>query len=75
MIAAAIAQFEPQLVESIRASLDSSTLACWHQAIASPHRSGLTVQNWLWAAPAKHSTRQIGEMFERIEFLRELRVE
>ena len=39
------------------------------------HASGGSTQNWLWAAPAKHSTRQIAEMFERIEFLRALGVD
>jgi TnpA family transposase len=37
--------------------------------------SGLTQQSWLWAAPAKHSTRQIDELLERIEVLCELNVQ
>ncbi|REW35735.1 Tn3 family transposase, partial [Mycobacterium tuberculosis] len=28
-----------------------------------------TQQSWLWAAPAKHSTRQISEVLERIDLL------
>jgi hypothetical protein len=32
------------------------------------------VQSWLWSPPAKHSTRQIDEMIERIETLYDLRV-
>jgi hypothetical protein len=35
---------------------------------------GQTHQSWLWATPAKHSTRQIAEVFERIEFLYALNV-
>lgn len=38
------------------------------------HRSGMALQSWLWAAPAKHSTRQIAEVLERIAALRELKV-
>ncbi|BDE73633.1 hypothetical protein HQS1_47570 [Delftia lacustris] len=30
---------------------------------------GQTQQSWLWAAPAKHSTRQISEVLERIDLL------
>ena len=74
MIAAAMAQFETQLAESIHVSVVASQLRHWQQTIMSAHGSGLSVQSWLWAAPAKHSTRQIAEMFERIEFLRELGV-
>jgi len=32
-------------------------------------------QTWLWSTPAKHSTRQIGEVFDGIEFLRQLGVD
>jgi hypothetical protein len=39
-----------------------------------PHPSGCSMQSGLWAAPAKHSSRQIEEMIERIETLYELRV-
>lgn len=34
-----------------------------------PHATGLTHQSWLWAAPARHSTRQISEVLERITWL------
>ena len=30
---------------------------------------GQTQQSWLWSAPAKHSTRQISEVLERIDLL------
>src|SRR5207253_1429692 len=30
---------------------------------------GLTHQSWLWAAPARHSTRQISEVLERTNWL------
>src|SRR5260221_753332 len=33
------------------------------------------LQSWLWAAPAKHSTRQIEEVLERIEVLYRLGVD
>src|SRR3546814_16809632 len=36
--------------------------------------SDLTQQSWLWSAPARHSTKQIGEVFERIELLYALNV-
>jgi hypothetical protein len=33
------------------------------------------VQSWLWAAPAKHSTRQIDRVLERIDLLISLKVD
>jgi hypothetical protein len=37
--------------------------------------SGATLQSWLWAAPARHCSRQIEEVLERIELLTTLRVD
>src|ERR1700738_1471952 len=39
-----------------------------------PRADGQTQQSWLWAAPARHSTRQISEVLERIELLYGLEV-
>jgi hypothetical protein len=50
-------------------------LARWRSAILQPRETGVTVQSWLWAAPAKHSSRQIEEVLERIELLTELGVD
>ena len=75
MIVVAVVQFEAALAKSIRRSVPPSLLARWEQTIAAMHASGTSTQGWLWAAPAKHSTRQIAEMFERVEFLRELGVD
>jgi hypothetical protein len=36
---------------------------------------GTTVQSWLWSPPAKHSTRQIDRVLERIELLMSLEVD
>jgi hypothetical protein len=38
-------------------------------SLTQPRERGATVQSWLWAAPATHSSRQIEEVFERIELL------
>jgi hypothetical protein len=43
--------------------------------VTQPHESGATAQSWLWAAPAKHSSRQIEEVLERIEWLTALGVD
>ncbi len=36
-----------------------------------PREAGLSQQSWLWAAPAKHSPRQIEEVLEHLETLYE----
>jgi len=43
--------------------------------VTQPHESGTTVQSWLREAPAKHSSRQIEEVLERIELLTALGVD
>jgi len=50
-------------------------LAQWKTTITQPRESGATVQSWLWAPPAKHSTRQIDQVLERIELLMSLKVD
>lgn len=74
MIAAAVRQYETALAKSIQVSVDAGLLERWRQTLIAPHASGLTTQNWLWAAPAKHSTRQIAEVLDCIEMLYELAV-
>ena len=74
-IAAAAKRHEHELAARIGAQVDAPRLAGWRKVPIRPHRSGLTRQTWLWQAPARHSTRQIAEVLERIEFLYELGVQ
>lgn len=69
MIAVAVRQFEDALARTIRANIDANNLDDWQVAILQPHDSGSTIQSWLWSAPAKHSTRQIEEVLDRIKWL------
>jgi hypothetical protein len=66
LIAAALLHLEARTADSIRAEVEAATLERWRRTIAQPHPSGQTHQSWLWAVPAKHSTRQISEVLERI---------
>jgi len=61
IIAAARRQYEARLAKTIHGSVDAGVLARWREALVTPRDSepGLTMQNWLWAPPAKHSSRQI----------------
>lgn len=74
MIIAAAIQLERELGNMIQSSVDAEMLARWRTALTGTHRSGLTLQSWLWAAPAKHSVRQIAEVLERIQCLYSLEV-
>src|SRR6266403_3528826 len=65
-------QYEVALAKSIHTAIDDERLAHWGKALVTPRESGLTLQSWLWAPPAKHSTRQIEELLERIGTLYEL---
>jgi Sulfatase len=65
-------QYEVALAKSIHAAIDDERLERWGKALVTPCESGVTVQSWLWAPPAKHSTRQIEELLKRIGTLYEL---
>jgi hypothetical protein len=75
IISSAIRQFEGKLARAIQADVDAVQLRCWQQTVVQSRESSLTMQSWLWAPPAKHFTRQIDEMLERIEALYELDVQ
>ena len=66
IIVGATRQYEAALARSIHAQIDSDRLELWRQALVTPRETGLSQQSWLWAAPAKHSPRQIDELLERI---------
>ena len=74
-IAKAIRQHEATLVSEIVEAIDPDLLAQWKRTTTQPREDGATVQSWLWAAPAKHSTRQIDRVLERIELLTSLKVD
>ena len=75
MISKAIRQHEAGLARTIVEAVDSLLLAQWRATMTRPHERGTTVQSWLWATPAKHSSRQIEEVIERIELLTALGVD
>jgi len=60
---------ETQTGASIAATVPSDLLNKWHHTSAQLRPDGQTQQSWLWEAPAKHSTVQIAQVFERIELL------
>ena len=74
-IAKAIDQHEATLVREIIKAIDPALLAQWKSTITQQREDGATVQSWLWAPPAKHSTRQIDQVLERIELLTSLKVD
>lgn len=73
-VAAALNLLEAQTSAAITASASPTVLAQWIRALATLRSDGQTQQAWLWQAPAKHSTVQLAQVFERIELLYELQV-
>lgn len=74
LITAALRQLEEETAKTIATTIPPELLGHWRQALAELCPDGQTQQSWLWSAPAKHSTRQISEVFERIELLYSLDV-
>jgi hypothetical protein len=74
MIASARREHEAQLARRINHAIEPGLMIQWRRAIPAPHGSGSSLQTLLRAPPAKHSSRQIEEMVERIECLYALRV-
>ena len=67
MIAAALKELEAETGAAIRAAVPPTTRERWCALVTEFRSDGQTQQSWLWAAPAKHSTRQISEVLERIK--------
>ncbi len=75
LVAAALVELDSETAAAIRASVPVSMLKRWSLTLESPRPDGQHCQSWLWRAPAKHSTRQIAEVLERITYLAELGVD
>jgi hypothetical protein len=75
LVAAALAELEAATAQAIRAEVPAGILKRWPSAVETTRPDGQPCQGWLWSAPAKHSTRQIGEVLERIAFLTELGID
>ena len=69
LVASALSELETGTAVAIRESVPTSTLKRWGSALESARPDGQHCQSWLWSAPAKHSTRQIAEVLERITLL------
>ena len=69
LVAAALADLEAATAAFIRATVSATALKQWAAAVAATRPDGQHCQSWLWSAPAKHSTRQIAEVLERITVL------
>ena len=68
-ITAALDLLETQTGMSITATVSSDLQEKWRHTLAQLRPDGQTQQSWLWEAPAKHSTVQITQVFERIDLL------
>ncbi|MGH8848522.1 MAG: Tn3 family transposase, partial [Polaromonas sp.] len=73
-ITTALDLLEAQTGASIAATVPSDMLDKWRHTLAQFRPDGQIQQSWLWEAPAKHSTPQIAQVFERIDLLYSLDV-
>ena len=75
LVAVALTELEAATAQAIRAAVPAGLLKRWASALDSARLDGQHSQSWLWSAPAKHSTRQITEVLERIAFLTDLGID
>jgi TnpA family transposase len=75
LIRKAVRSHEAVLARAILDTVEPLLLAKWYGTLTEPRPDGMTTQTWLWAAPAKHSTRQIDSLLERIDCLYRLGVD
>ena len=73
-IGAALDMLESDTSAAISSSVPSDLLDKWRRTLAEFRPDGQIQQSWLWEAPAKHSTVQIAQVFERIDLLYSLDV-
>ncbi|WP_455281354.1 DUF4158 domain-containing protein [Cupriavidus necator] len=69
LVASALTELEASAAASIHSTVPPSTWRRWVAAMEQVRPDGQHIQNWLWAVPAKHSTRQFSQVLERIEWL------
>ncbi|KAF1004448.1 MAG: hypothetical protein GAK28_03970 [Luteibacter sp.] len=65
---------EEGLGTSIQQEVPATVLAAWRSTCDEPHRSGLSLQEWLAQAPRRQSFPQLREQYERIQRLTQLGV-
>ncbi|MDM0053746.1 Tn3 family transposase [Variovorax sp. J22R115] len=75
MVAAALLELEASTGQFIVTTVPAETRKRWILALNTPRPDGEHCQSWLWSAPARHSTRQITEVLERIAFLTDLGID
>jgi hypothetical protein len=75
LVAAALTELETATAQAIRAAVPAAMLRRWASSLDSARPDGQHCQSWLWSTPAKHSTRQIAEVLERMAFLTELGID
>jgi len=75
MVATALVELEASTGQAIMTTVPAATRERWTSALNTPRQDGEHCQSWLWSAPARHSTRQISEVLERIAFLTDLGID
>lgn len=74
LIAEAIRAHEERLNVTLARALSESTIDTWSRALPAREGEHGSLQQWLWAVPLRQSTVQMGEIFDKIDRLYELKV-
>ena len=74
LIVQAVRDVEATLTGELTQAFGETTLERWGKLLPKPHGEASSLQQWLWSVPLRNSTRQMSELFRKIDHLVELGV-
>ena len=74
LIVQAVRDVEATLTVELTQAFGETTLERWGKLLPKPHGEASSLQQWLWSVPLRNSTRQMSELFRKIDHLVELGV-
>ncbi|CAB3807830.1 Tn3 family transposase ISBusp1 [Paraburkholderia ultramafica] len=75
LIVQVIRDVEAEFTGELMQALGEATLDRWGQLLPKPHGEALSLQQWRWSVPLRNSTRQMSDLFRKVDLLVELGVQ
>ena len=69
LVVQAAREVETTLTDELTQVFGEATPERWSELLPKPHGDVASLQQWLWSVPLRNSTRQMSELFRKIEHL------